>query len=70
MTSSFLLVVLENNRSSKKLSVTNGEQAEADGTLKLTEINFRLETDNLQSLMDKVGYTGLLVELRGFCQGN
>ena len=27
--------------------------------LKLTETNFRLETDNIQALMDKVGYTGL-----------
>ena len=69
MTSSFLLVVFGKCGSPKSYPLLNGEQAEADGTLKLTEINFRLETDNLQSLMDKVGYTGLFGRAEGILSG-
>ena len=53
----------------KSYPLLNGEQAAADGTLKLTEINFRLETDNLQSLMDKVGYKGLFGRAEGILSG-
>ena len=56
-------------RAPKSYPLLNGEQASADGTLKLTEINFRLETDDLQSLMDKVGYTGLFGRAEGILSG-
>ena len=44
-------------------------RAEVDGTVKLTEMNLRLETDNIQALMDKVGYTGLFGQAEGILSG-
>ncbi len=53
----------------KSYPLLYGERAEVDGTLKLTEINFRLETDNIQALMDKFGYTGLFGQAEGILSG-
>ena len=50
----------------KSYPLLYGERPEVRETLKLTEINFRMETDNIQALMDKVGYLDCLVKPRGF----
>ena len=65
-----LLAVWKIVEDPKSYPLLYGERAEVGETLKLTEINFRLETDNIQALMDKVGYLDCLVKPRGFCQGN
>ena len=46
-----------------------GSRNVKDKSSKLTEINFRLETDNIQRLMDKVGYTGLFGQAGGMISG-
>ena len=53
----------------KSYPLLYGERAEVDETLKLTEMNLRLETDNIQALMDKVGYTGLFGQAEGILSG-
>ena len=53
----------------KSYPLLYGERTEVGETLKLTEINFRLETDNIQALMDKVGYPGLFGQAEGILSG-
>ncbi len=53
----------------KSYPLLYGERTEVGEILKLTEINFRLETDNIQALMDKVGYPGLFGQAEGILSG-
>ena len=53
----------------KSYPLLNSGRAKVDGTVKLTEMNLRLETDNIQALMDKVGYTGLFGQAEGILSG-
>ena len=53
----------------KSYSLLYSERDEVDDISKLTEMNLRLETNNIQALMDKVGYTGLFGQAEGILSG-